>query len=1008
MTERGDQLNDCRLRSLRASGYLGPYPDMWREHLQSMVGTEIRSITDLEYAWLGSEGFTGHLENRWFDYLRSLNYTGALNDMLLQFWCDDGGGPVFGFKALRAWVWIDDRFVLIVKLSDDWAAGNVNTGVTIVSDVNGSSTVNGIHIGDEIEYEMDWEAAEGEVITITFSGSEIENGDGDLLEDTVLVALNESDDTPPQLVSATIPADGNFVNVVFDEEVHSVGSIYHVGWSLDVTAGGTPRTIGTDSSSGSGATWSFHLDDQVKLDETLNIDYDSGPGNIWDLQFNYMASLTNDPVTNNSTQSEVPTDPPELTGQVVENATPSQVDLTFSEPVLGTVDGWDVTIGGVSVTGLTLVGASDTRQLTFTEVITIEDVVRVIYVESSGNMEDTAGLPLPDYDELVTNNVNPVWESDIPDFLWPIDVSITPYDVSQHTNGTSHTYTLVANSWPTGISMSSAGVVSGTPTIEQTNNGLVVRATAGAGFTDSAPFNAVASAVPALTGYVVELATPNQVDLTFSEAVLGTVDGWDVTIDTVSVTGLDLVGATDTRQLTFNETVYDTHAVRVIYVEASGNMQDTAALPLPDYDVLATNNAGPAPSVVYELDATFHRYGASGPQDVLHNDVLAGSDSIDFPADAEIDKGTLLYTINGVDTVPHAVLNNQKLLLEYVSGSIQRKVSSKYAHTKAAGLSIRTLFAIGDAYCYPCGIGFDNNSQATQPGDAHAMMFPASGVLVAASNGSSWSEQPELSPGLTPGIDYEFIIVCGGFDATGQPAISDNGFLYFRDGVLIYSSSQARLGQDMFASCVVGGAASRDVNLNEMQVYTDTTPLATPARSLFASDNADIADYTPEDGVVWTTDTPAGPPASTSGGVFLAGSNGSTSRAGIDNPGGMYLEFLREAGTQLTRLYCRVEPPTPQLWKSFSLFASGALFQLRESETVRAEGTAPAIETRYILTDDGQVLTAIDATLGEVLSYSSTVSNTLTALLLENSGAGSGVTGVKWFCARTGTVEVWT
>ena len=344
-----------------------------------------------------------------------------------------GNAGTVVFRAIYATVDIDDPFVVTVHLNDDRVGGDANTGVTIESNINGVYTTNGLFWdGNKIDYDLDVAAVEGEIITITFSGSNITNGDGETLANGVINAANPIDSTVPELLSATIPANGNEVILVFDEPVTTQALGMHIGWNLDVTAGGTPRAIGTVSASGTGTNWSLALDDQVKVDEVLNIDYNDAVGDVRDLQDNYLITIVDRPVVNNSTQG-IPINPPELIGQVVENATPGQVDLTFSEAVLGTVAGWDVTINTVSVTGLALVGITDTRQLTFNEAVVYGDVVRVIYVEASGDMQDTAGLPLPDYDELVTNNVEIVAETPPdPDHYWDLSEGTGDVDRVSH------------------------------------------------------------------------------------------------------------------------------------------------------------------------------------------------------------------------------------------------------------------------------------------------------------------------------------------------------------------------------------------------------------------------------------------------------------------------------------------------------------------------------------------------------------------------------------------------
>lgn len=70
-----------------------------------------------------------------------------------------------------------------------------------------------------------------------------------------------------------------------------------------------------------------------------------------------------------------------------------------------------------------------------------------------------------------------------------IDTAITPIDFSTRFTGTGLTFAAVG-SLPTGLSLNSSGVLSGTPTVEQVASGIVIRATdASAGTADSNSFN---------------------------------------------------------------------------------------------------------------------------------------------------------------------------------------------------------------------------------------------------------------------------------------------------------------------------------------------------------------------------------------------------------------------------------------------------------------------------------------------------------------------------------------
>lgn len=70
-----------------------------------------------------------------------------------------------------------------------------------------------------------------------------------------------------------------------------------------------------------------------------------------------------------------------------------------------------------------------------------------------------------------------------------IDVAITPIDFSTRFSGTGLTFAAVG-SLPTGLSLDAAGVLSGTPTVEEVASGIVIRATdSGAQTADSNSFN---------------------------------------------------------------------------------------------------------------------------------------------------------------------------------------------------------------------------------------------------------------------------------------------------------------------------------------------------------------------------------------------------------------------------------------------------------------------------------------------------------------------------------------
>ena len=420
-----------------------------------------------------------------------------------------------------------------------------------------------------------------------------------------------------------------------------------------------------------------------------------------------------------------------------------------------------------------------------------------------------------------------------------------------------------------------------------------------------------------------------------------------------------------------------------------GICRDTASLPLPDYDVLATNNAGP-PLIVYELDATFHRYGASGPVSLLPGDILAASDSPDHPGKVEIDIGTLLYT--GADVATNPVVDNEKLLLNWETGSNDRRVHSKYAMTKAAGLSFRALVTMKAVNYIPLAIAVSNTSKVQTAGDHHGNMYSYTGEKLRINDSNTIANQ-QLNTDISIPVDVEkeYIMVCGGFDASGQPSpSSDNGILYFYDSVLVYSSSHPRAVADMFYANRAGTAADMDLDFNAMQAYTDTAPLATPARSLFASDHANVADYTPDDGVDWVV---ASGGASTSSGNLVNG--GAASLLTLAEYGQGFFEHSLAAGDGGT-LFRYAD--TLNYWAAEvdAADGSGDLNEYNAGTPTSRGAISGTGGGRKILTDTGTDLTHISAENGDVVAYASTAgaANQVAGLKL---AAGA---SVAWECIR--------
>lgn len=93
-------LQDTKRQKLIDLGYSGPVHQMEKAFYVSEAGSSnAKSFNETQIDFLASKGFTsGTLPDRWRNYLVSLGYTGAVNNMLFRFWQDyAGGAPELGY-----------------------------------------------------------------------------------------------------------------------------------------------------------------------------------------------------------------------------------------------------------------------------------------------------------------------------------------------------------------------------------------------------------------------------------------------------------------------------------------------------------------------------------------------------------------------------------------------------------------------------------------------------------------------------------------------------------------------------------------------------------------------------------------------------------------------------------------------------------------------------------------------------------------------------------------------
>lgn len=203
-------------------------------------------------------------------------------------------------------------------------------------------------------------------------------------------APEPADTTPPTVVSATITTTGSneTLTVNFSEAVTGGAT------GLTVNAGGGPIALTYVSGSGT-STLVFTTSSRIASGATVTLSY--AAGNIEDLAFNALATITNAAVTNSSSYT------PDLSAPTCVSAvlTSDQLVLTFSEDVTGTA-GFVVTSSAppISVSSSGVAGNAITLSLNRVPV----DTESLLVTYTPGNVADLASNAAAAFSILVTNN----------------------------------------------------------------------------------------------------------------------------------------------------------------------------------------------------------------------------------------------------------------------------------------------------------------------------------------------------------------------------------------------------------------------------------------------------------------------------------------------------------------------------------------------------------------------------------------------------------------------------
>ena len=397
----------------------------------------------------------------------------------------------------------------------------------------------------------------------------------------------------------------------------------------------------------------------------------------------------------------------------------------------------------------------------------------------------------------------------------------------------------------------------------------------------------------------------------------------------------------------------------------------------------------PPPEIQYLLQATFDAYTTPATP-VTNGQVLAESGG-----DPQIEKGST--TVIDTDGLAELELRDQKSVAQDVNDTVIRKgyhITAPTSFAREVGLTQSCKSAVlstglTNGFLYPMGwsdtadqIDLQNPAGFRETG---IQLVPYS--LSLSLNGDTIeSNLVTLSIPDVKDVYYKLTIVCADYDAGGQPGEGTLGWLFLVDDRPVFSHDV----NGVTPLYPVFHAAQRgETAVDDIQVYIDTTPLATPNRSLFATDHADIADYVPEDGAAWTVETGG---ASTSGGNVVNG--GAETHLTVAHKDGMK-EMLPASGT-IGHLF-RYQSATDYWAAEVDATGAGNINEYI-SGTPTSRGALTGQTGRLILTDDGTNISSIGN--GNVVSATSTAGNTATKSGIKLTTAGA---TVSWFCTRGGS-----
>ena len=445
--------------------------------------------------------------------------------------------------------------------------------------------------GSAVTLTLSSAVTDGQAVTVSYTAGtnpvqDAAGNDAAALSDQT-VTNNTSDTTAPALTTATV--NGASLVLTYDEALDT-GSTPAAS-DYTVTVAGSQRTVSSVTVSGSAVT--LTLSSAVTDGQAVTVSYTAGTNPVQDAAGNDAAALSDQTVTNNTSDTTAPT----LTTATVNGAS---LVLTYDEALdtgsTPAASDYTVTVAGSqrTVSSVTVSGSAVT--LTLSSAVTDGQAVTVSYTAGTNPVQDAAGNDAAALsDQTVTNNTSDTTAPALTTATVNGASLVLTYDEALDTGSTpaASDYTVtVAGSQRTvsSVAVSGSAVTLTLSSAVTDGQAVTVSYTAGTNPVQDAAGNdaaalsdqTVTNNTPDTTAPTLTTATVNGASLvlTYDEALdtgstpaasdyTVTVAGSPRTVSSVAVSGSAVT-------LTLSSAVTDGQAVTVSYTAGTNPVQDAA------------------------------------------------------------------------------------------------------------------------------------------------------------------------------------------------------------------------------------------------------------------------------------------------------------------------------------------------------------------------------------------------------------------------------------------------